>query len=64
VKSDSTVEARNVTIRLAEGDDAAILQGVATGEVVVTDGVDKLQPGTRVAARTAGKSDPPQGQAP
>ncbi len=55
VKPDNTVEARNVTVRLTDGDDTAILRGVAAGEVLVTDGVDKLQPGTKVAARTASK---------
>jgi multidrug efflux system membrane fusion protein len=59
VKPDSTVETRNVEIRLSEADQTAILRGVSAGEVVVTDGVDKLQPGTKVAAR---KADAPDGQ--
>jgi multidrug efflux system membrane fusion protein len=48
VKPDNTVEARDVTVRLTEGDETAILRGVSAGETVVTDGVDKLQQGTRV----------------
>ena len=51
VKSDSTVEARNVQIQGSEGDDTAITRGLSAGEVVVTDGVDKLQPGAKVALR-------------
>jgi multidrug efflux system membrane fusion protein len=52
VKPDSTVDARNVEVRRSEGDQTAIARGLAAGEVVVTDGVDKLQPGAKVAART------------
>jgi multidrug efflux system membrane fusion protein len=51
VKPDQTVETREVAVRLAVGDDTAIFKGVATGEVVVVDGVDKLQPGTKVAVQ-------------
>jgi multidrug efflux system membrane fusion protein len=48
VKPDQTVEVRNVTLGPTEGDTTSIADGVAAGDVVVTDGVDKLQPGTRV----------------
>jgi multidrug efflux system membrane fusion protein len=50
VKPDHTVEARNVTVRLTEGDDTTIGSGLAAGEVVVIDGVDKLRPGMKVEA--------------
>jgi membrane fusion protein, multidrug efflux system len=49
VKSDSTVEARNVKTQGSERDETAISQGLSAGEVVVTDGIDKLQPGAKVA---------------
>jgi len=49
VKPDNTVDARDVAVRLTEGDDTAIGSGVAAGDLVVTDGVDKLQQGTKVA---------------
>lgn len=49
VKQDSTVEMRTVEVQLTEGDDTAIRRGVSAGDVVVVDGVDKLQPGTKVA---------------
>ena len=52
VKPDNTVEARNVEIQGSEGDQTAISRGLSAGEVVVTDGVDRLQPGIKVVART------------
>ena len=54
VKGDSTVEMRTVEVRLTEGDDTAIGKGLAAGETVVVDGVDKLQPGVKVALAGAG----------
>jgi len=58
VKPDSTVDLRNVDVQLTEGDVAAIRQGVAAGDVVVTDGVDKLQPGSKVALSMAAGGAP------
>jgi len=52
VKSDQTVELRNVEAGPTEGDQTAITKGLDAGEVVVTDGVDKLQQGATV---TVGK---------
>jgi len=49
VKADSTVETRNVVVGPIEHDTAAIDKGLASGDVVVTEGVDKLQQGTKVA---------------
>jgi len=51
VKSDRSVEMRNVEVKLTEGDDTAVASGLNAGEMVVTDGVDKLQQGTKVAPR-------------
>jgi multidrug efflux system membrane fusion protein len=51
VKPDQGVEMRNVEVRLTEGENAAIKSGISVGEVVVTDGVDKLQQGTKVVTR-------------
>ena len=42
-------EVRNVEVQAAEKDQSAIARGLTAGEVVVTDGVDKLQPGAKVA---------------
>jgi|SRR5882724_766708 len=57
VKDDNTVEVRNVVVGPTEGNDTAIDSGLAVGEVVVTEGVDRLQRGTKVAARMAGVSN-------
>jgi multidrug efflux system membrane fusion protein len=51
VKPDNTVEARNVRVQGTEGEQTAIAGSLSTGEVVVTDGIDKLQPGAKVAVR-------------
>lgn len=49
IKQDSTVEMRGVEIGHSEGDETSIISGLAAGEKVVTDGVDKLQPGSKVS---------------
>ena len=56
VKDDQTVEMRNIVAGPVEGDDAAVESGLKAGEMVVVDGVDKLQQGTRVEARVAGRN--------
>jgi multidrug efflux system membrane fusion protein len=58
VKPDQTVETRNVEVQLTQGDETAIASGLKPAEIVVTDGVDKLQPGTKVAARAANAAQP------
>jgi len=57
VKPDQTVEARNIEIRLTEGDETAITKGLKPAEIVVTDGVDKLQPGAKVTTRATNPGD-------
>jgi membrane fusion protein, multidrug efflux system len=49
VKPDNTAEARSVEVQGTERDQTAIARGLTAEEVVVTDGVDKLQPGAKVA---------------
>jgi multidrug efflux system membrane fusion protein len=51
VKPDKTAEMRNVTASISQGNFTAISQGLQSGETVVTDGQDKLQPGTKVEVR-------------
>jgi membrane fusion protein, multidrug efflux system len=51
VKADKTAEMRPVTVAFNEGNYSAIGQGLAPGETVVTDGQDKLQPGSPVDVR-------------
>jgi multidrug efflux system membrane fusion protein len=53
IKDDSTVDMRNVRLGPSEGDEVAIDNGLAPGEVVVIEGVDRVQRGTKVAARMA-----------
>ena len=53
VKPDHTVEMRSVTVGAAQGDLIAISKGLAAGDLVVTDGVDKLQQGTHVNMQMA-----------
>jgi membrane fusion protein, multidrug efflux system len=54
VKPDKTAEVRPVTVSYSQGNYAAISQGIASGESVVTDGQDKLQQGTPVEIRGGG----------
>ena len=53
VKPDQTVEMRSVTVGATQGDVIAIDKGLAAGDLVVTDGVDKLQQGSHVSVQTA-----------
>ncbi len=48
VTPDGKAEMRNVTPQLTEGDLTALSGGVSAGEVVVVEGLDKLQPGAPV----------------
>jgi multidrug efflux system membrane fusion protein len=63
VKPDTSVEMRPVEVQMTEGDVSAIRRGLASGEVVVTDGIDKLQPGFKVALSSPAGSGPPPGAA-
>jgi membrane fusion protein, multidrug efflux system len=51
VQPNNTVAQRQVTVGPAQGDLTAITKGVRVGEKVVTDGLDKLQPGTKVVVQ-------------
>jgi len=53
VKPDDTVLQRGVTVGATQGDLTSIKSGVNQGDTVVTDGVDKLQPGAKVTAHLA-----------
>jgi multidrug efflux system membrane fusion protein len=53
VTAGKTVDARDVTVSLTDNDETVVASGLAAGEVVVTDGVERLQPGVSVAARIA-----------
>ena len=51
MKPDKTVDMRYVTSSLTAGNYTAVTQGLNPGEVVVTDGQDKLQAGSHVEPR-------------
>jgi len=59
VKSDNSVEVKNVVTSVTEGDEVAIDQGLTPGDLVVIDGIDKLEQGSKVVVRKAG---PPAAQ--
>jgi membrane fusion protein (multidrug efflux system) len=54
-----TVERRFVRVGHAQGDRVAILEGVKTGEEVVTSGQLKLQPGITIKVDNSGALKPP-----
>jgi multidrug efflux system membrane fusion protein len=56
VKPDKTVDMRNVTVSFNQGNFTAIATGITAGETVVTDGQDKLQPGSHIEVRGGGGS--------
>lgn len=49
VKPDSTVDLRTIEVLGTDGDETAVKQGLSGGEQVVTDGLEKLRPGSKVA---------------
>jgi multidrug efflux system membrane fusion protein len=49
VKADSTVELRTIEVQGTDGDDTAVSKGLSGGETIVTDGLEKLRPGSKVA---------------
>ena len=64
VKPDKTAEMRPVTVAFSEGNFVAITQGIKPGDMVVTDGQDKLQPGTHVEIRSGAGKKPDQASEP
>jgi membrane fusion protein, multidrug efflux system len=66
VGSDNTVKIRPVTIALTTGNSIGLSSGLNTGDVVVIDGQDKLQDGTRVnpTMTTSGSAGPGSSPAP
>jgi multidrug efflux system membrane fusion protein len=64
--AEGIVALRNIVPGHQEGDDVVIESGIAPGDILVTDGVDKLQDGTavtyRVARRAPAASTQPRGR--
>ncbi|HSB79363.1 MAG TPA: efflux RND transporter periplasmic adaptor subunit [Candidatus Methylomirabilis sp.] len=63
IKSDLTVETRDVVVERTVGPDAVIQQGLAPGERVVADGQVRLVPGARVEIRTSPTPTPAERKA-
>jgi multidrug efflux system membrane fusion protein len=61
VKPDSTVDMRDVETGPSDGDNTVITRGLAVGETVVTEGVDKLQQGAKVNVGGRGGATRPTG---
>lgn len=68
VKPDSTVTAQPVTLGANDGERVAVIKGLEPGQMIVTDGADRLKEGAKVAvsegaAPASGTpGQPPQGQ--
>jgi membrane fusion protein, multidrug efflux system len=58
VQPNNTVTQRQVTLGPGQGDLTAVVKGVGAGDKVVTDGLDKLQPGSKVSVRMDNNSTP------
>jgi membrane fusion protein, multidrug efflux system len=56
MNTDKTVEDRQVTVSLTQGNTTVVTNGLKPGDIVVTDGQDKLQRGSQVEPRTGGTS--------
>jgi multidrug efflux system membrane fusion protein len=64
VKVDQSVEMRPVELGPVQGEQAVIARGLEAGEVVVTDGVDKLQQGSKVTVARGATTRPSGGRGP
>jgi multidrug efflux system membrane fusion protein len=56
VKQDDTIEMRNITTGAMEGDQVEVSKGVEPGDLLVTEGADKLRQGIKVAMRGKGSA--------
>jgi multidrug efflux system membrane fusion protein len=54
VKNDNTVEERDIVLGPGSADERVVESGLSAGEATVIEGVDKLQPGSKVVPRLAG----------
>jgi multidrug efflux system membrane fusion protein len=56
VDGDSVAQLHKVSLGPVEGDQIVITDGLAAGDLVVVDGIDKLQSGAKVSARERDKN--------
>jgi len=54
VRKDNTADLRNITTGVVDGDNIEVTHGLEAGDLVVIDGIDKLQQDSRVTVRMAG----------
>jgi multidrug efflux system membrane fusion protein len=59
VKEDKSIDVRPLQLGSTEGENVAVLSGLAPGEIVVVVGGDKLREGTKVAIVTNGAAGTP-----
>jgi membrane fusion protein, multidrug efflux system len=64
IQQDNSVTVRNVTIGVVEGGQTEITSGIAAGDALVTNGVDRLQEKSRVNPRIPGEASKEGDQAP
>ena len=64
VDAESKVEARPVKVAQSLGSDWVVTSGLAAGERVIVEGLQKVRPGAPVQVQEAGASTPAAGQAP
>ncbi len=64
VKADNSVELRTVELGVVEGNDAEVVSGLREGETVVTDSIDRLQPGSKVRIREKARVHPEPAEGP
>ncbi len=65
IKSDQTVEMRQLTVGATDKDQTIVEKGLSPGELVVTEGTDKLQEGSKIEIRgqkSGGKAKPKAAQ--
>jgi membrane fusion protein, multidrug efflux system len=59
VKQDGTVDARPINIAITEGNLTQVASGIMPNDLIVTDGQDKLQPGSHVQTHQQGAPSQP-----
>jgi membrane fusion protein, multidrug efflux system len=59
VNADSTVSVRSVTLGVIDGESVAVSEGLKAGDLVVTEGGDRLRDGARVLRPAGAATTPP-----
>jgi multidrug efflux system membrane fusion protein len=58
VSGNGTVQSRTVAVAFDENDQSVVTRGLSANEIVVTDGADRLQPGSHVSVKVADQESP------